>query len=55
MKNLLEYLVDGFHITPTNGIISLVLWTLVNAGIRFGTLYGVIYVSIKAFQAAVAS
>ena len=54
MRDLLNYLIDGFHITPGNGVISLVFWTLVNAGIRFGTLYGVIYVSIKAFQAAVA-
>lgn len=55
MRDLLEYLIDGFHITPSNGVISFFFWTLVNAGIRFGTLYGVIYVSIKAFQAGVAS
>lgn len=54
MKDFLEYMISGFRLTPESTFFSIVFTSTVNATLRFGALYGVIYLGVTAFRAALA-
>lgn len=53
MKDFLDYMINNLHLTPNPNIVSLILCTIINSSLRFGALYGVIYVGIKSVQMAI--
>ena len=55
MKDLLDYLVGGIHLDPQPKVLSIVVCTAVNATVRFGALFGIVYVTVRAFRIAMGS
>lgn len=53
MKDFLDYMNNGLNMAHKGTWLSLIVCTVFNASLRFGTLYGVIYVGIKSVQMAI--
>lgn len=51
MKDFLDFMC-GLNLTPTEGVLSVLLCTAFNVSVRFATLYGVVFVVVKAVQTA---
>lgn len=52
MKDFLSYMVGDFKIIPNENMRSIVVFSIVNACLRFVALYGVVFVVAKAWGAA---
>lgn len=59
MRDFLDYMIGGFVITPrTEGgtkaqlVVGFLVWGAVNAALRFGALYGVVWVAATAAKSA---